>query len=77
MSDELASINGIKPNRLLEDEEEVEAKSQPRCVLNCSDTTESYNAYGLLVSTANRSIKSSAHLTIITGMLLLRVSMRV
>lgn len=74
MSDELASINGIKPNRLLEDGEEVEAKSQSRCVLRWFDTAESYNAYGLPVSTANRSIKSSAPLTIITGTLFLRVS---
>jgi hypothetical protein len=30
--DELAEIDGIKPNKLIKDGEEVEAKSMTRCV---------------------------------------------
>lgn len=63
--DELAEINGVKPNQVIKDGEEVEAKSQSRCERPYFQW--SYQAECGLPTVASLSTKSSEPLIITTG----------
>jgi hypothetical protein len=55
--DELAEINGVKPKRVIKDSEEVEAKSQTRCVLHACRATVSAKICSNLTSKAVYNVK--------------------